>query len=99
MSLRHAVLVYEYPAMPWLRFAFLEQFEKFGGQRNPTLFVIFRNKIYVALSLAGHAEFSLLEVNVIPSGVHHFLFPAARVQNAEIALLLFTVHDLRFFPV
>ena len=95
VPLRLVVLIRKYPARLRFRFVLLQEVIKFGGQRNPALFVIFRNKIDVLFTVAGYMEFPLAEINVVPGRVRNFLFAAPRVKEKEISKFLVCVHYLK----
>src|SRR5438132_501313 len=82
VALRVSILIHKNPAaMGRILFPLLEQFNQFGGQRNPAFLVMLRDKVDIFFAVTCHMVFAMFPVNVVPRGVLHFLFAAGGVQK------------------
>src|SRR5207302_10274752 len=82
VALRVYILIHKNPAaMVRILFPLLEQFNQFGGQRNPAFLVMLRDKVDIFFAVTCHMVFAMFPVNVVPRGVLHFLFAAGGVQK------------------
>src|SRR5881227_296631 len=82
VALRVSMLIHKNPAaMRRILFPLLEQFNQFGGQRNPAFLVMLPDKVDIFFAVTCHMVFAMFPVNVVPRGVLHFLFAAGGVQK------------------
>src|SRR6266576_3756380 len=82
VALRVSILIHKNPAvMGRIFFPLLDQFNQFGGQRNPAFLVMLRDKSDIFFAVTYHMLFAMFPVNVVPRGVLHFLFAAGGVQK------------------